>query len=175
MPLDEPPSDNSLLGESDSSKRKKEAEIRRDWETSRNSPSETLSNTIQDKADLESEMKDAETDSRSEEDVRGEKKRNYFEEAAMIASELIAKAGTGKAFEGDVLGIGGLDDVLLNIKRRVWVPLAAPPTLLFELGINPVRGLLLFGMPGCGKTLLARSLGNILSPMRPISVGLHMD
>jgi vesicle-fusing ATPase len=68
------------------------------------------------------------------------------------------------------LGIGGLDDVLAQVKRRVWTPLAAPPQLLKELGIHPVRGLLLYGKPGCGKTLLARTLGNILSPMRPITV-----
>ena len=66
-------------------------------------------------------------------------------------SEIIAKAGSGKAFNGDSLGIGGLDEVLSQIKRRIWVPLAAPPSLLKELGINPVRGLLLYGLPGCGK------------------------
>lgn len=86
------------------------------------------------------------------------------------SSEIVAKAGAGSAFEGGSLGIGGLDDVLAQIKRRIWVPLAAPPSLLKELGINPVRGLLLYGLPGCGKTLLARSLGKILSPARPITV-----
>ena len=86
------------------------------------------------------------------------------------SSEIIAKAGAGSAFEGGSLGIGGLDDVLAQVKRRIWVPLAAPPSLLKELGINPVRGLLLYGLPGCGKTLLARSLGKILSPARPITV-----
>lgn len=86
------------------------------------------------------------------------------------SSELVARAGSGSAFEGGTLGIGGLDEVLAQVKRRVWVPLAAPPSLLKELGINPVRGLLLYGKPGCGKTLLARSLGKILSPARPITV-----
>lgn len=86
------------------------------------------------------------------------------------ASALVARAGAGGAFQGKELGIGGLDDVLAQIKRRVWVPLAAPPSLLQELGISAVRGLLLYGLPGCGKTLLARGLGSILSPARPVTV-----
>jgi len=89
---------------------------------------------------------------------------------AAKSSEFIARAGSGDAFLGSVLGIGGLDDVLSQIKRRVWIPLAAPPSLLSELGIQPVRGLLLYGSPGCGKTLLARKLGSILSPCRPITI-----
>ena len=63
-------------------------------------------------------------------------------EASFQTSELVARAGAGSAFSGETLGIGGLDDVLSQVKRRIWVPLAAPPTLLKELGINPVRGLL---------------------------------
>jgi ATP-dependent 26S proteasome regulatory subunit len=86
--------------------------------------------------------------------------------ASTKVSELVAKAGAESAFEGQTLGIGGLDDVLAQVKRRVWTPLAAPPKLLAELGITPVRGLLLYGKPGCGKTLLARKLGQMLSPLR---------
>lgn len=86
--------------------------------------------------------------------------------ASNKVSEIIARAGGDSAFEGPSLGIGGLDDVLAQVKRRVWTPLAAPPQLLNELGITPVRGLLLYGRPGCGKTLLARKLGQILSPLR---------
>ena len=74
--------------------------------------------------------------------------------ASAKASELVARAGSGTAFQGSSLGIGGLDDVLSQIQRRVWIPLAAPPSLLNELGIKPVRGLLLYGSPGKSATLL---------------------
>jgi len=93
-----------------------------------------------------------------------------YEWATEFTSQLVAKAGAGDAFKGSTIGVGGLDDVLAQIRRRVWVPLAAPPQLLNELGIKPVRGLLLYGDPGCGKTLLARKLGSILSPLRPMTV-----
>jgi len=91
-------------------------------------------------------------------------------DASTRVAEMIAAAGAGTSFMGEKLGIGGLDDVLAQVKRRVWTPLAAPPRLLEELGIHPVKGLLLYGKPGCGKTLLARTLASILSPMRPITV-----
>ncbi|KAL7529375.1 hypothetical protein ACHAXR_002931, partial [Thalassiosira sp. AJA248-18] len=94
----------------------------------------------------------------------------YTNFASAKSSEIIARAGSGDAFLGSTLGVGGLDDVLAQIQRRVWIPLAAPPSLLSELGIQPVRGLLLYGSPGCGKTLLARKLGSILSPCRPITI-----
>jgi len=90
--------------------------------------------------------------------------------SATLVSEYVAKSGSGNAFEGRTLGIGGLDDALSQIRRRVWIPLAAPPRLLKELGIRPVRGLLLYGKPGCGKTLLASKLGHLLSPLRPITI-----
>lgn len=57
--------------------------------------------------------------------------------ASVRVAELVAKAGSGANFHGEFLGIGGLDDVLSQFKRRVWTPLAAPPQLLQELGIHP--------------------------------------
>ena len=84
------------------------------------------------------------------------------------SAELIALAGP--KFDGDLLGVGGLDDVIAEIKRRVWTPLAAPPSVMAELGITPVRGLMLYGKSGCGKTLLARTIGKLLSPARPLTV-----
>lgn len=50
--------------------------------------------------------------------------------AASRVSKVLSQAGSGLAFEGQTLGVGGLDDVLVQIKRRIWTPLAAPPQLL---------------------------------------------
>ncbi len=53
--------------------------------------------------------------------------------------------------------IGGLDEVKRELKEAVELPLKHPEK--FEkLGIRPVRGILLFGHPGTGKTLLAKAV-----------------
>jgi ATP-dependent 26S proteasome regulatory subunit len=187
------------LGKNDSEKRRKEALERKQWEEQRsttqtgsdiadnvgggrsalsrrdasaNKPDlfmnsvvnpDSMATFVQDKTDLQNEM-----EGNVAKEAPGA--TNESMAASNRVSEMIATAGAGSSFDGESLGIGGLDDVLAQVKRRVWTPLAAPPQLLKELGIHPVRGLLLYGKPGCGKTLLARTLGNILSPMRPITV-----
>ncbi len=55
--------------------------------------------------------------------------------------------------------IGGLDDAKLKIREMVELPIRYPQ--LFEkLGIEPPKGVLLYGAPGTGKTLLAKAVAN---------------
>ena len=55
--------------------------------------------------------------------------------------------------------VGGLEEVKDRLKESVEWPLTQPE--LFEhFGIKPPRGIVLFGAPGTGKTLLAKAIAN---------------
>jgi transitional endoplasmic reticulum ATPase len=55
--------------------------------------------------------------------------------------------------------IGGLDEEIKRIREMVELPLRHPE-IFQRLGIDPPKGVLLHGPPGCGKTLLARAVAN---------------
>lgn len=52
--------------------------------------------------------------------------------------------------------IGGYEDVKRALREMIEVPLSRP-ALMKAFGATPARGALLYGPPGCGKTLLAQA------------------
>jgi hypothetical protein len=89
---------------------------------------DSIATIAKDKNDLQNEMNNNNNNSNDDEEattISAQLENSYAQ-----VSEMIARAGSGDAFQGQTLGIGGLDDVLVEIKRRIWTPLAAPPKLL---------------------------------------------
>ncbi len=55
--------------------------------------------------------------------------------------------------------IGGYEDVKKEIKEYIELPLKHKD-LAKKYGLRPPKGILLFGPPGCGKSLMMRALAN---------------
>ncbi|CDZ96582.1 26s proteasome subunit p45 [Phaffia rhodozyma] len=64
-----------------------------------------------------------------------------------------------KAPQESYADIGGLETQIQEIKESVELPLTHPE-LYEEMGIKPPKGVILYGVPGTGKTLLAKAVAN---------------
>jgi len=53
--------------------------------------------------------------------------------------------------------IGGQSDIIQKLRESIEWPLSHPEAFA-RLGIRPPKGILLYGPPGCSKTLMAKAL-----------------
>lgn len=70
-------------------------------------------------------------------------------------------------FNPKELGIGGLKNECQSLFRRAFSLRLADPQLIEQLGVPPPKGVILHGAPGCGKTLIARKISQMIGVDEP--------
>lgn len=61
------------------------------------------------------------------------------------------------------IGIGGLEKEFTELVKKLFITRIIPNATYKKLGIKHTKGAILYGPPGCGKTRIARTLGEIIN------------
>ena len=67
-------------------------------------------------------------------------------------------------------GVGGLGHDFEAKFRQLFTSRMFPPQTLSALGLSHIRGVLLHGAPGCGKTLIARQITTVLNSTKVTTI-----
>mmetsp|Transcript_83421 Transcript_83421/g.202265 ORF Transcript_83421/g.202265 Transcript_83421/m.202265 type:complete len:445 (-) Transcript_83421:57-1391(-) len=86
---------------------------------------------------------------------------------------LVSVMKVEKAPEESYADVGGLEKQIQEIKEAVELPLTHPE-LYDDIGIKPPKGVILYGVPGTGKTLLAKAVANQTSACFMRAVGSEL-
>ena len=78
------------------------------------------------------------------------------------ADPMVSVMKVEKAPTESYADVGGLESQVQEIKEAVELPLTHPE-LYEDMGIKPPKGVILYGEPGTGKTLLAKAVANSTS------------
>ena len=85
----------------------------------------------------------------------------------LVGAKLLKRDLFRDDYNFEEIGIGGLNKELIGVFRRALSTRAFKPSIAEKLGIKHVKGILLFGAPGCGKTLIARKIGSMITDKEP--------
>ena len=72
---------------------------------------------------------------------------------------MVSGAEVMKKPEVTYADVAGIDEQLESVREAVELPLTSPE-LFLKVGVQPPKGVLLVGPPGCGKTLIAKAVAH---------------